>query len=92
MGAQGNDLIALSQPFFYVDSYIRLPDRQPSDNGQFGLALKWQHDDFDFGLYGLRFDAKTPEIYLYGSNPGSSRFFGRRLSPGNIPKGSSFMA
>ena len=68
LGTQGNDLITLARPFFYLDSYVRLPDRQPAGTGQFGLALKWHRDDFDFGFYGLRFDAKSPQIYLYGPN------------------------
>jgi Protein of unknown function (DUF1302) len=74
LGTQGNNLISVARPIFYVDSYVRLPDRQPAGTGQFGLAAKWQHDDFDFGLYGLRFDAKSPQIYIYGRNPGSNDF------------------
>jgi hypothetical protein len=71
LGAEGNNLIALSKPIYGIDAYARLPDRQPASSDRFGLALKWHRDDFDFGLYGLKFDAKSPQIYLYGSPPAS---------------------
>lgn len=75
LGTEGNNVITLSHRFFYLDSYARLPDRQPSSADRFGLALKWHRDDFDFGLYGLQFDAKSPQIYLYARNPGAGDFF-----------------
>jgi hypothetical protein len=36
----------------------------PSQNGQFGLSVQAQYGNFDVGLYGLRFDAKVPNVYL----------------------------
>lgn len=44
----------------------------PQQNGQFGLSAQFQIGNYDWGLYGLRFDAKTPQIYLQpgvGANP-----------------------
>jgi hypothetical protein len=35
----------------------------PSQNGQFGLSVQAQYGNYDIGLYGLRYDAKTPEVY-----------------------------
>ncbi|GLR66628.1 hypothetical protein GCM10010909_13080 [Acidocella aquatica] len=35
------------------------PERQ---NGQFGLSLQATYDNYDLGLFGERFDAKTPEV------------------------------
>jgi hypothetical protein len=40
----------------------------PSQNGQFGLSLQAQYGNYDVGLFGLRYDAKTPEFYQY-ANP-----------------------
>ena len=42
------------------------------ENGQFGLSAQFQIGNYDWGLYGLRFDDKTPQIYLLpgvGANP-----------------------
>jgi hypothetical protein len=40
----------------------------PSQNGQFGLSLQAQYGNYDVGLFGLRYDAKTPEVYNF-ANP-----------------------
>jgi hypothetical protein len=40
----------------------------PSQNGQFGLSLQAQYGNYDVGLFALRYDAKTPEIYQF-ANP-----------------------
>ena len=34
-----------------------------SQNGQFGLSVQAQYGNYDVGLFGLRYDAKTPSIY-----------------------------
>jgi hypothetical protein len=39
----------------------RAKDAVPHGVGQFGVALRLQGGDADFGLYALRYDAKTPE-------------------------------
>jgi hypothetical protein len=36
----------------------------PISNGQFGASTQLTLGNYDFGFYGLRFDAKTPDIYL----------------------------
>jgi hypothetical protein len=36
----------------------------PSQNGQFGLSLQAQYGNYDVGLFGLRYDAKLPEVYI----------------------------
>ncbi len=47
----------------------RSADTTPHGLGQFGAALRLQQDDDDFGLYGLRYDAKLPQpIYNYTDN------------------------
>jgi hypothetical protein len=38
-------------------------NRPPINNGQFGASVQATLGGYDVGLYGLRFDAKTPEIY-----------------------------
>jgi Protein of unknown function (DUF1302) len=44
---------------------LRTKDLTPeSQNGQFGLSVQAQYGNYDVGLFGLRYDAKTPEIYI----------------------------
>ena len=45
-------------------SFAALKGREASDNGQFGLALRFPVDaiDTEFGLYGMNVHAKTPVI------------------------------
>jgi hypothetical protein len=46
-------------------SYLsRERDRTPSGLGQFGLALHLTSGDTDFGAYALRFDARSPQIFV----------------------------
>ncbi len=42
----------------------RRADRVPHGAGQFGAALHLTTDALDAGLYALRFDAKSPEIFV----------------------------
>jgi hypothetical protein len=48
----------------------------PSQNGQFGASVQMTIGNYDLGLYGLRFDAKAPELYLgaprLGGGPGNA--------------------
>ncbi|HMA48516.1 MAG TPA: DUF1302 family protein [Magnetospirillaceae bacterium] len=37
----------------------------PSGTDQFGLGLKFRHDEWDLGLYALQFDAKMPDVFYY---------------------------
>jgi hypothetical protein len=39
-------------------------DNRPTHNGQFGISVQATLGNYDFGLYALRFDSKSPEIYL----------------------------
>ena len=39
-------------------------DQNASDLGQFGGSLQYSGNDFDIGLYALRFHAKSPQIYI----------------------------
>jgi hypothetical protein len=41
----------------------------PHQNGQFGLSAQFTLGNYDLGLYGLRFDAKAPELYLANFSP-----------------------
>lgn len=36
----------------------------PSQNGQFGLSVQATYGDYDVGLFGLRYDAKEPTVYV----------------------------
>ncbi len=66
----GNDAvshIALERIYGPV-IYNKADIAQPSGTDQFGLGVKWQRHEWDLGLYGLQFDAKTPDlIYVRGS-------------------------
>ncbi len=42
----------------------RTRDRTPGGAGQFGAALQASSGGADFGFYALRFDAKSPEIFV----------------------------
>ncbi len=39
-------------------------DNRPNHNGQFGVSVQATLGNYDLGLYALRFDAKTPEVYV----------------------------
>ncbi|MGF0237285.1 DUF1302 domain-containing protein [Rhodococcus sp. IEGM1300] len=41
----------------------RKQDLKASDQGQFGLGLRTQLGDWEFGVYGIRYHAKTPVLY-----------------------------
>ncbi|MDH4565609.1 DUF1302 domain-containing protein [Pseudomonas sp. BN414] len=41
----------------------RAGDISARDNGQFGLGLRTQLGDWEFGVYGIRYHAKTPVVY-----------------------------
>jgi hypothetical protein len=40
----------------------------PAQNGQFGVSIQAPFHNVDLGLYALRFDSKTPQVYLYPGN------------------------
>ena len=42
----------------------------PSQNGQFGVSVQATLGNYDLGLYALRFDSKTPELYVGRAFPG----------------------
>jgi hypothetical protein len=44
--------------------FFRAKDiRPPIDNGQFGLSAQDTLGEYDVGLYALRYDSKSPEVY-----------------------------
>ena len=65
LGAEGTSLLSLSVPGRGTFYYRRTADEQPDSTDQYGLAVKWHRGDFDLGLYGLSYDAKTPNIEYY---------------------------
>ena len=63
-GPGGYRIIALQGAPGSNDYLLRTKDlTPPSQNGQFGLSLQAQYGNYDIGLFGLRYDAKTPEVY-----------------------------
>ncbi len=45
-------------------AFLRTADRRGDGLGQFGAALKVNAGDIDVGLYALRFDAKSPQVFV----------------------------
>ena len=64
LGADHLSRIALYNPQ-YGEIYYNRRDLSapPAGTGQFGLGLKLHHDEWDFGLYALSFDAKMPDLF-----------------------------
>jgi hypothetical protein len=44
---------------------VRAPDLHPPSLGQFGAAVQVTDSDFSYGFYALRYDAKSPQVYLH---------------------------
>jgi hypothetical protein len=51
-------------------------DMKASDDGQYGLGLRSQLGEWEFGVYAIRYHAKTPVLY---SHPGANFAFGRNV-------------
>ena len=68
LGAENNRVIGLTIPGRGEVYYNRLADQIPASNNQYGLAVKWRLGDLDLGLYGLSYNAKTPNIYYSFAN------------------------
>ncbi len=71
LDAGGERLIISPGQYLY-----RGPDQTPHSSGQFGVALTATLQDFDLGLYAIRFNAKEPELYLLpgvSANPAQGR-------------------
>ncbi len=77
-GGGGRIIAAQPQLPFFPGGYLyRGPDIKHSSSGQFGLALHYEPDSspYDFGLYALQYNDRTPQIYTYpgqGAGPTSS--------------------
>ncbi len=57
----GERIIPLAGQALYL---FRAPDlNPPSQNGEFGASVQDEFGNYDVGLFALRYDAKTPEIY-----------------------------
>lgn len=63
LGIQSTRRITLRLPEYGVIGLDRIGNQAPGSTGQFGLAAKFHWDELDYGLYGLRSDAKSPVIY-----------------------------
>lgn len=52
-------------------------DQKPSDNGQFGLQLKWRIDETDLGFYFARYHDKGGQLYgaLNAFSPANGQWF-----------------
>lgn len=50
----------------------RTGDRDPREDGQFGVALRWLVGDTEIGLYGMNYHSRLPIGSLTAAEPGSS--------------------
>jgi hypothetical protein len=50
----------------------RTQDEKASDKGQYGLGLRTQLGDWEFGVYAIRYHAKTPVLYSRAGRTGIS--------------------
>jgi hypothetical protein len=60
-----------------TSAFLRTTDRRGEGLDQFGAALKASTGNVDFGLYALRFDAKSPQIFVVPNGSGSGPVLGR---------------
>jgi hypothetical protein len=68
LGPGGYRLIAANIPGLGVIYLNRAKDLSPpSQNGQFGMSVQAQYGNYDVGLFMLRYDAKTPEVYTFAT-------------------------
>ncbi len=58
-------------------AFLRMSDRHGQGADQFGAALKVSNGTFDFGLYALSTDAKSPQIFLVPNGLTSGKVLGR---------------
>jgi hypothetical protein len=63
------------------DYLLRVKDQNPEpENGQFGLSVQGEAGEYDWGLFGERFDAKAPVVYdSIGVNYGKPVAFGSQI-------------
>ena len=64
VGPGGYRIIAAALPgenFYLMNQKALTPESQ---NGQFGLSLQAQYGNYDVGIFGLRYDNKTPNVYV----------------------------
>lgn len=97
---EGNEKIIVGQDAFIGDSQgnislYRGKSRDPSKSGQYGVALKIQPGDVEYGFYALRFNNRLPQIYAYQGKsflqqPGQVGEFSEVYSEGVKMLGASF--
>ncbi|WPP02058.1 DUF1302 domain-containing protein [Pseudomonas sp. HR96] len=54
----GSPLFPGAQPLAFYHGQ----DKDAKDTGQGGLQVKWRTEDYDFGLYAIRFHDKSPQL------------------------------
>jgi hypothetical protein len=64
-----------------IDIFEAHPADTPSSTDQYGAALHWHRQGFDYGLYALRYDAKTPVLHLEGGSGPAAAVSAYALAP-----------
>jgi hypothetical protein len=78
-GPGGERIIVAPGHYLYRAADLRAPD-----SGQFGVSLQVSGDEFNYGLYALRFNAKDPQTYLYPGAPSRGAGLYRLVYPTGI--------
>ncbi len=62
------DILDKGGQSLYLAPGYRIPRidnvKTPGNNGQFGASVQLSLGDYDLGFYGLRYDSKSPTVYL----------------------------
>ncbi|SFB38214.1 Protein of unknown function [Pseudomonas sp. NFIX10] len=63
----GNERLLVGAPLFPGAgplAFYHGDDKQAKDSGQGGVQIKWRTEDYDFGVYAIRFHDKSPQLVI----------------------------
>jgi hypothetical protein len=64
---QGNERLFAGAPLFpgaQPLAFYHGSDKQAKDSGQGGVQVKWRTENYDFGVYAIRFHDKNPQLLV----------------------------
>ena len=64
---QGNERLFAGAPLFpgaQPLAFYHGADKQAKDSGQGGVQVKWRTENYDFGVYAIRFHDKNPQLLV----------------------------
>jgi hypothetical protein len=63
----GNERLLVGAPLFPGAgplAFYHGADKQAKDSGQGGMQIKWRTENYDFGVYAIRFHDKSPQLVV----------------------------